>query len=129
MAVRLRVPALGQSRHRRVVGATAAAGLAAVHADRFAFAARDAVYLQVLFAVATVGFGSVAVRVLRADDLEAWWLGAVLAAGTAAGYILSCTVGLPGLPPKPWSALGVGGSAVALLFLVTAVTRSRLADS
>lgn len=129
MAVRLEVPVLGQSRHRRVAGAVAATGLAAVHADRLASAAREAVYLGVLFAIVTVGSGWVAVRVLRTDDLEAWWIGGVLAAGVAAGYVLSCTVGLPGLPPKPWSALGVGSSAVAVLFLAAAVTRRRLAHS
>lgn len=129
MAVRLGDPVAGQRRHRRVAGAAAAAALAAVHADRLLVAAREAVYLGVLFAVATGGFGWVALRVLRADDVEAWWIGALLAAGVAGGYVLSCTIGLPGLRPTSWSPLGVASSTVAVTFLVTALGRSRMAHS
>jgi hypothetical protein len=81
----------------------------------------------VLFAAAAASFGWVAVRLLRADDIDGWLAGAGLALGVATGYVLSCTVSLPGLSPEHWSALGDTSTGLAAVLLVAALARIRLA--
>jgi hypothetical protein len=119
---------MGPGRHRRLrgIGAAAAATLAGIHVDRLVHAAREAAYLGVLFGVAAASFGWVAVRLLRGDDIEGWVAGAGLALGVATGYVLNCTVGLPGLSPEPWSALGDTSTSLAGVLLSAAVARSRI---
>jgi hypothetical protein len=122
------VPVAGTGRYRRLRGiaAAAAATLAGIHVGRLAYAAREAAYLGVLFGVAAASFGWVAGRLLRGDDIEGWVAGAGLALGVATGYVLSCTVGLPGLAPEQWSALGDTSTSLAGVLLVAAVVRSRI---
>jgi peptidoglycan/LPS O-acetylase OafA/YrhL len=129
VAARRLVPVIGPSRHRRLrgIGAAAAATLAGIHVDRLMPAAREAAYLGVLFAAAAASFGWVAVRLLRADDIDGWLAGAGLALGVATGYVLSCTVSLPGLSPEHWSALGDTSTGLAAVLLVAALARIRLA--
>jgi hypothetical protein len=117
---------MGRGRHRRprAIGAAAAAALAGIHLDRLGNAASGAGYLGLLFAVAAAGFAWVAVRLLMADDIEAWLVGAALAVGVSLGYLLSCTVGLPGLTPQHWSALGDTSTSLAAVLLVATVVRS-----
>jgi peptidoglycan/LPS O-acetylase OafA/YrhL len=135
VAVRRLVPPMGPGRHRRAraVGAAAAAVLAGIHLDRVGHAAREAGYLGVLFAVAAACFGWVAARLFSADDVDSWLAAAALALGVGAGYLLSCTVGLPGISPEQWSVLGDTSTAAAALLLVATVARSkseeRLSDS
>lgn len=128
MAARRRFPGMGSSRHhrRRAMAAGTAALLAGIHLDRVGTAAREAAYLAVLFGVAAIGFGWVAAQLARGDDIDAWVVGAALAAGTTAGYLLSCTVGLPGLSPERWTVLGDSSTVLAAVLLITAVARSRL---
>jgi peptidoglycan/LPS O-acetylase OafA/YrhL len=129
-AMRL-VPAMGQGRHRRLrgIGAAAAATLAGIHVDRLMHAAREAAYLGVLFGVAAASFGWVAVQLLRGDDIEGWVAGVALALGVATGYVLSCTIGLPGLSPEPWSGLGNTSTSLAAVLLIAATARSRILAS
>jgi hypothetical protein len=128
VAATRRVPARALRRHRRLrgVAAVAAATLAGIHLDRLGPAVREATYLGVLFGVAALCFGWVAVRLLRGDDPDGWVAGSALAVGVAAGYLLSCTVGLPGLSRQHWSALGDGSTTLATVLLVAALLRSRL---
>jgi hypothetical protein len=110
----------------RGIGAAAATTLAGVHLGQLGHAAREAAYLGLLFGVAAAAFGCVAVQLLRADDIDGWVAAAALAAGAIAGYLLSCTVGLPGLTPEHWSALGDISSTLAAVLLAAALARSRL---
>jgi peptidoglycan/LPS O-acetylase OafA/YrhL len=122
---------MGPGRHRRLrgVGAATAVTLAGIHVDRLVHAAREAAYLGVLFGVAAASFGWVAVQLLRGDDIEGWVAGVGLALGVATGYILSCTIGLPGLSPEPWSGLGDTSTSLAGVLLLAAVARSRILAS
>lgn len=43
----------------------------------------------------------------RADDVAAWTLAALAAAGMALGFVLSRTVGLPGFHEAEWEASGL----------------------
>ena len=123
------VPSMGPGRHRphRGLAAAASAALAGVHLDRVVVASREATYLGVLFLGAGVGFGWVAWKLLRSDNFDSWLAGAALALGVAAGYVLSCTVGLPGLPIERWSELGDTSTTLAILVLALAAIRSRSA--
>jgi hypothetical protein len=122
---------MGPGRHRRLrgVGAATAVTLAGIHVDRLVHAAREAAYLGVLFGVAAASFGWVAVQLLRGDDIEGWVAGVGLALGVATGYILSCTIGLPGLSPERWSGLGDTSTSLAGVLLLAAVARSRILAS
>ena len=126
MAGRRLVPSIGPGRHPRQRGlaAFACAGLAGVHLERVAVAWREAAYLGVLFLLAGAGFGWVAWKLLGSDDADSWLVAAALAIGVAAGYLLSCTVGLPGLPSERWSELGDVSTTVAVVVVVLAAVRS-----
>ena len=117
---------MGPGRHRRqrALAAFACGGLAGVHLDRVVAAWREAAYLGVLFLLVGTGFGWVAWKLLRSDDPDGWLLAAALAMGVAAGYLLSCTVGLPGLPIEHWSGLGDASTTVAMVVLALAAIRS-----
>jgi hypothetical protein len=129
VAARRPVPARGSGRHRQLrrIGAAVSATLAGIHVDRLVPVARQAAYLGVLFAAAAAAFGWVAVRLLRADDIDGWLAGAGLALGVATGYVLSCTVSLPGLSQEHWSALGDTSTGLAAVLFVAAVARIRSA--
>lgn len=126
MAGRRLVPssAPGRLHRQRGLAAAASAALAGVHLDHAVAAMREATYLGVLFLGAAGGFGWVAWKLLHSDDLDSWLAAAALALGVVAGYVLSCTVGLPGLPTEQWSDLGDTSTALAVLVVALAGVRT-----
>lgn len=80
-------------------------------------------YVGVLFILGGAASIAVAVRLWRAADRVAWTLGAVLAAGMGAGFVLSRTVGLPDFHPSDWELSGVVSLLVELAFLGLLVSR------
>lgn len=102
----------------RLAAAVAALALSAIDADRFAWAARQAPYLGVLFLVPIATFGWVAIQLALGDNGAAWSVGAAIACATALAYLLSTTDGLPGLDPQHWTLLG--GTGLALEGVVVA---------
>jgi hypothetical protein len=98
--------------------------------------ARDAFgnarYEGVLFVANGVGALVAAVGVLRDRAGWAWLLGAVIAGGTLLAYVISRTVGLPGLPAEPdaWlEPLGVVSVIAELVFLLSAARRGFRRDA
>jgi hypothetical protein len=61
----------------------------------------EAHYLGMLFAANFVGAIVSAVGIYR-DSFWGWMLGFLVSAGSLAGYILSRTVGLPGMEVEEW---------------------------
>ena len=61
----------------------------------------EATYLGLLF-LANCGAAVVAAIGIYRNDRWGWILGAVLAAGSFAGYVVSRTVGLPGMEVEDW---------------------------
>ena len=106
------------------VVAIVATGLIHLVTARDAFG--DATYKGLLFVANGVGALVAAVGVYRERDWG-WLLGALLAGGAALGYVLSRTVGLPGLPAEPdawFEPLGVASLVAEAVFLIVfAVTR------
>jgi hypothetical protein len=91
----------------------------------------EATYKGVLFVASGVGALVAAVGVYQDRDWG-WLLGALVAGGAFVGYVLSRTVGLPGLPAEPdaWlEPLGVASLIAEAVFLVAfAMTRRQTAS-
>src|SRR5919202_4019431 len=91
----------------RRAAAVALAIVGAIHlalADEYFSEAR---YLGILFIAGGVASLYVAVRLWLARDVVAWLLGALVAAGMFAGFILTRTVGLPGFREAEWEPSGI----------------------
>ena len=74
-------------------------------------------YLGLLF---LANFGAAVVAAIRIyrNDRWGWGLGALVAGGTFAGYVISCTIGLPGLPIEDWlDPVGVLSLVIEGLFI------------
>ena len=80
-------------------------------------------YIGVLFILGGLTAVAVAARLWSTDDRRAWGLGAVIAAGMAAGFVLSRSVGLPGFHESDWELSGIVSVLIELGFLV-ALARS-----
>ena len=64
-------------------------------------------YVGVLFVLGGIAACVLAVRLWRTDDQLSWAAAAALAAGMAAGFVMSRTVGLPGFHESDWEASGL----------------------
>jgi hypothetical protein len=109
----------------RAAAVVAALALAAVHADRFVWALRQAPYLGLLFVAPIATFGFVAVQLALGDNPLAWRVGSAIACLTALAYLLSTTVGLPGLQPQHWAPLGEASLALEALVVASAMAHAR----
>ncbi len=74
-------------------------------------------YIGVLFILGGGCALAVAARLWKASDPRAWALGGLTAAGMAAGFILSRSIGLPGFHPTDWELSGLLSVALELGFL------------
>ena len=78
-------------------------------------------YKGILFILNGVGALIAAYGILRGASWG-WLLGLLIAGGAIVGYVISRTVGMPGLPPDPWlEPLGVLSLVVEGLFVLLAV--------
>ncbi|HXY32248.1 MAG TPA: hypothetical protein VEI06_16190 [Gemmatimonadaceae bacterium] len=110
------------------IAAIACTGLIHFTEARDAFG--DATYKGVLFLANGVGSLVAAWGVYRDRRGLGWMLGLVIAAGSVAAYVLSRTVGLPGLPAEPENWLEAPGVASlvcegAFILLFFAAERAR----
>ena len=82
----------------------------------------DATYKGVLFALNAVGALVAAMGIYRNERIWGWGLGIVVAGGACVMYIISRTLGLPGLPPDEWlEPLGLLSLAVEGIFTALAI--------
>jgi len=81
----------------------------------------DATYKGLLFLANAAGVAVAAIGIWRSQQWG-WLLGLAISAATAAGYVLSRTVGLPGLPADPniLEPLGIAAVGCELVFLAVA---------
>lgn len=81
----------------------------------------EVAYKGVLFVLNGVGAIVAAIGILR-GAAWGWLLGLLIAGGAIVGYVISRTVGMPGLPVDPWlEPLGVLSLVVEGLFALLAV--------
>lgn len=77
----------------------------------------EATYLGLLFLANFAGSLAAAIGVYR-DRGWGWGLGVLVAGGAFAGYVISRTIGLPGLPAQEWlDPMGVLSLLVEGLFV------------
>jgi hypothetical protein len=74
-------------------------------------------YIGVLFILGGIAALAVAARLWRRTERLAWGAGAVIAAGMAAGFVLSRTVGLPGFHESDWELSGLVSVLLEVGFL------------
>jgi hypothetical protein len=87
----------------------------------------NATYEGWLFVANGIGALVAAVGVQRDRAGWGWLLGTLIAGGTLLAYVISRTVGLPGMPAEPdaWlEPLGVVSVVAELVFLFSAARRS-----
>jgi hypothetical protein len=101
------------------IAAILATGL--IHAGETKDAFGDATYKGVLFAANCAGALVAAVGIYRNRLSWGWVLGVIVAGGAFLGYVVSRTIGLPGLPAANETWLeppGVASLVVEALFVV-----------
>jgi uncharacterized membrane protein HdeD (DUF308 family) len=117
------------TRSLKIVGVVAIVVTGLIHLATARDSFGEATYKGLLFVANGVGALVAAVGVYRDRAEWGWLLGALVAGGAFLGYVLSRTVGLPGLPAEPdaWlEPLGVASLVAEAVFLTAfAVTRRR----
>jgi uncharacterized membrane protein YfcA len=99
------------------VGASLLAALGLIHLLEAPEELEEATYLGLLF-LANFGGAVVAVIGIYRNFRWGWSLGALLAGGAFAGYVISRTIGLPGMDVEEWlEPLGVLSLIIEALFL------------
>jgi len=91
----------------------------------------EATYKGLLFVANGVFALMAAIGVYRDHRAWGWWLGLAVAGGGFIGYVLSRTVGLPGLPPEPdaWlEPMGVASLIAEGLFIALFLVVSNRKD-
>ncbi len=82
----------------------------------------EVTYLGLLFIANSLGAIVAAIGIYRSNGWG-WSLGALVAGGAFVGYVLSRTVGLPGMPVEDWfEPLGVLSLLVEALFVGLCLT-------
>ena len=111
----------------RIVAVVAIVATGLIHLATARDSFGEATYKGLLFVANGIGALVAAIGVYRDRADWGWLLGALVAGGAFLGYVLSRTVGLPGLPAEPeawFEPLGVASLVVEAVFLIVfAVTR------
>jgi len=89
----------------------------------------EKVYIGVLFILGGLAALVVAARLWTRDDRRAWALGGLMAAGMAAGFILSRSVGLPGFHESEWEPSGIVSVLLEMGFIGALAWHARAAVS
>lgn len=108
------------------ITAVLATGLIHLGEARDAFG--DAAYKGLLFVANGVGALAATVGIYRNRRPRGWWLGLLVAGGAFIGYVVSRTVGLPGLAPEPeawFEPAGVASLVFEALFIVVFISFAR----
>jgi len=89
----------------------------------------DATYKGLLFVANGIAAIVAAVGIYRGERIWGWGLGLVVAAGALIGYVISRTVGLPGIAPDVWlEPLGILSLLVEAAFVVLFVQSRRATE-
>jgi hypothetical protein len=89
---------------------------------------QEQAYIGALFILGGLASLAVAARLWTRDDRLAWGLGAAIAAGMAAGFILSRSVGLPGFHESDWELSGILSVLLEAGFISVLAWHTRAVD-
>jgi len=96
-------------------------GIGLIHLSMVPGEYDEAQYMGILFAINFLAAIMAAIGILR-QEAWGWVLGVVIAAGSLIGYILSRTVGLPGMEIEAWlQPLGLLSFVAEGIFLVLVI--------
>ncbi len=109
----------------RRLGAGLLAATGALHLALAPEYLHEQAYIGMLFILGGLAGLAVAARLWRTEDRLAWGVGAAIATGMAAGFVLSRTLGLPAFHPNDWELSGVLSVAIELGFLGTLAWQAR----
>jgi hypothetical protein len=112
----------------KIVAVVAIVATGLIHLETARDAFGDATYKGLLFLANGAGALVAAVGIYRDRADWGWLLGALVAGGAFLGYVISRTVGLPGLPAEPdaWlEPLGVAAVVAEVVFLMAFAMRRR----
>ena len=96
-------------------------GIGVIHLSMVPGEYEEAKYMGILFAINFLAAIIAAIGILR-QEVWGWALGVLIAAGSLIGYILSRTVGLPGMEIEAWlQPLGLLSLAAEVLFFILVI--------
>ena len=96
-------------------------GIGVIHLSMVPGEYQEAQYMGILFAINFLAAIIAAIGILR-QEVWGWALGVLIAAGSLIGYILSRTVGLPGMEIEAWlQPLGLLSLAAEVLFFILVI--------
>lgn len=113
----------------RRIGAAMLAATGVLHLALVPEYLHEKTYVGLLFIAGGLIAVAVAVRLWARDDLRAWALGGLTAAGMAAGFVLSRLTGLPGFHPTDWELSGIVSVLLEAAFIAALVRSARLTGS
>lgn len=83
---------------------------------------RDAAYLGILFLLNCAGSALAALGIYRGSKDIGWGLGLLITFGSIVAYLISRTIGLPGMGTEPWGVpAGLLALAAEALFVLLAL--------
>ncbi|HZU65998.1 MAG TPA: hypothetical protein VFA09_01865 [Ktedonobacteraceae bacterium] len=112
---------------RRIVGVICLIIIGVIHLMLIQSGLYIQLYLGILFIIDVVAAFASALWLALQDARLAWISGGLAALGPFVGYILTRTVGLPGIPRLPWQApmgfLSLVIEAIVVVLAISALAR------
>jgi hypothetical protein len=90
---------------------------------------QEEAYIGLLFILGGLAALAVAARLWTRHDRQAWALGALMATGMAAGFILSRSIGLPGFHESDWELSGIVSVLLELGFVAALAWHARTSSA
>jgi hypothetical protein len=99
------------------IGISAILGIGLIHVLLASGEFEEASYIGLMFAICGAASIIAAIGIYRGARLWGWGLGLLIAGGAFAGYVLSRTVGLPGMEVEAWlNPLGILSLVLEVVF-------------
>ena len=114
---------------KRKVAALILGAIGLIHAVLAPEYMEEQAYIGVLFIVGAIGSWAMAWLLWKREDMTAWIVGALAAAGMGVGFVLSRTTGLPGFHEGEWELSGIISLLLEGAFVAMALTHLRALSS
>jgi hypothetical protein len=106
------------SKSEKWIGAFMILAIGLIHAVLAPGEFDETSYIGLMFGMCGVASVIAAIGIVRGEPLWGWGLGLLIAGGAFVGYILSRTVGLPGMEVEEWlNSLGILSLVLEISFV------------